>query len=223
MKNPSIKIGDVVRVKAGVTDPDDPSIDWGGWHGRVIEIRPPHEGHRIIKIELDSLTLRSLSPEYIISSEEKGLGWPELFVYLDDVEPAEPRDTPEDVKRVQEELSFQYRWAYLGEEGMRIQAVVGDAEGEWEEAEAWSEYLKAHLTFPLDVEVAEWQERGPLRPGDRLRVFAIEDVDESYGIIVKCRSGRKVLYVPLADLKVIDQSSQAHRLVADYSTWFANR
>ena len=223
MKNPAIKIGDVVRVKAGVTDPDDPSIDWGGWHGRVIEIGPASERPRTLTIELDSLTLRSLPPDYIIASEEEGLDWTQLSLYFNDVEPAEPRDTPEDVEDAQEELSEQYRWAYLGEEGMRIQAVLGDAEDEWEEAKAWAEYLEAHLTFPFDARVAEWQERGPLRTGDRLRVLAIEDVDETYGVIVKCRRGRQVFHTLLADLEVIDHSSQAHRLVSDYGTWFANR
>ena len=71
--------------------------------------------------------------------------------------------------------------------------------------------------------MAEWQERGPLRTGDRVCVLAIEDVDETYGIIVKCRRGWRVFYTLLADLEVIDRSSQAYTVVSDYSTWFANR
>jgi len=105
----------------------------------------------------------------------------------------------------------------------RIQAVLGEAEGEWEETGVWAKYLEAHLTFPFEAEVAEWRDRGPLQTGDRVRVWAIEDADDFYGVTVKCRHGRRVYYAALTDLAATNKSSANYQLVQDYSVWFANR
>ena len=218
-----IKLGDVVRVKAGVTDPDNPNIDWGGWYGRVVEIDPPGSTQRFVLIELDSVTLKTLSPESIRQCEEQGLNWRQLGLYVEDVELAEARDTIADVKRVQRELESQHEWDYLGEQGQRIQAIVGGIKGEWKQMQAWAKHLESALTFPFEAEVAEWQERGPLRAGDMLRVLDIMDVDDTYGVIVLCRSGRHVYHSMLADLEVADRNSPNHQLVDDYSVWYANR
>jgi hypothetical protein len=225
MKNdsPEIKLGDVVRVKPGVTDPDDPSIDWSGWYGRVDEIDPPGSRPRFILIDLDSVTLKGLPPEHIRRCEEQGLDWRQLGLYVEDVELAEARDTVDDVKRVRQELESQHEWDYLGEQGQRIHAIVGGVRDEWKQMQAWAEHLEASLTFPFEAEVAEWQERGPLRTGDILRVLSIEDVDDMYGVLVRCRRGRQIHHAMLADLEVTDRNSPNHQLVDDYSVWFANR
>jgi hypothetical protein len=225
MKNesPEIKPGDVVRVKAGVTDPDNPSIDWSGWYGRVVEIDPPGSTQRFILIDLDSVTLKSLSPELIRECEEQGLNWRQLGLYVEDVELAEARDTIADVKRVRRELESQHEWDYLGEQGQRIQAVVGGIRGEWKQMQAWAKHLEAALTFPFEAEVSEWLESGPLRTGDILQVLDIADVDDMYGVIVICSSGSHIHHAMLADLEVTDRNSPNHQLVDDYSVWFANR
>ncbi len=51
----------------------------------------------------------------------------------------------------------------------------------------------------------------------------IEDEDESYGIIVKVREGRKTGYIPLADVEVVSQEDSNFWLVREYVVWFANR
>ena len=79
------------------------------------------------------------------------------------------------------------------------------------------------MQFPFEAEVHEFQERGPLRAGDRLTVLGIEDVDDLYGIIVSCRQGGRRYHVPLADLATVDEHSPNAQPTQDYRVWFANR
>lgn len=219
------KIGGVVRVKDGITDPDDPQIDWSGWHGRLTDLSRLDQEKPTILIGLDSITIRSLPVEYIEECEEQGLGWSELYVYSEDVDLVAPRDEPWDAKKAQNELSALHGWASLGEQGKRIQAVLGKSvlDGEWAEMLAWDDYLQRHLSFPFKAKVFDSQGRSPLRIGDRLSVLSIEDTDESYGVIVECRKGRKQYYFPLADLKAVDRKSPNYPLVDDFGVWFSNR
>jgi hypothetical protein len=71
--------------------------------------------------------------------------------------------------------------------------------------------------------VDEFQERGPLRAGDRLTVLGIEDTDDLYGVIVSCRRGRQRYDFPLADLAAVDESSPNATTIQEYRVWFANR
>ncbi len=222
---PKFKVGDVVRIKEGVTDPDDSQSDWSGWHGRVIDISGLAQDTPVIVIELDSITLRSLSAEYIEQSEEQGLDWSQLYLFPEDVEPTAPRDTAREVQRVRDKLGALHGWAALGEEGKRIQAVLGEAvlEGDWKQMGVWADYLQRHLSFPFEAEVYESDRRGPLRVGDRLVVLAVEDVDDSYGVIMKCRRGRERYHFPLADMKAVDRKSPNYQAVDDFGVWFSNR
>jgi hypothetical protein len=89
--------------------------------------------------------------------------------------------------------------------------------------DAWEDYLAKHLSFPFEAEVSEYQERGPLQAGDRVKVHRIFDVDDLYGVIVRLRHGRRQYYLPLCELKVTDQHLPNYQLVGDYAVWFANR
>ena len=60
--------GDVVRVKDGSLSPEVTAQCSGGWQGRVREILHDYDGEETVVIELDSLTLRLMSPSYIYES-----------------------------------------------------------------------------------------------------------------------------------------------------------
>ena len=63
----------------------------------------------------------------------------------------------------------------------------------------------------------------PFSVGHEMKALSIEDEDESYGIIIKVREGRKTGYVPLADVEVTSQEDLNFWLVREYVVWFANR
>ena len=70
--SPRFKVGDKVRVKPGVSDPDFPDMPLGGWSGTVTEIIE-HEGQINCVFKLDERTLASIHPIYRKRCERDGL------------------------------------------------------------------------------------------------------------------------------------------------------
>jgi hypothetical protein len=217
-----IKIGDSVVVKPGVLDPDF-GVDIGGWQGRISEIGPSRRD--TVLIHWDSITLENMPTSIIRRSEEQGLDWACIGLERHEIELTNPRDTQQDVQRAIKALSAEHAWSFLGEEGQRIREVLAgvDVDDEMGALDAWEEYLEANLIFPFEAEVDEYQEKGPLQAGDRVKVTGIGLVDDLYGIIVDLRRGRRKYAFPLCDMVVVEEDSPNHQIVHDYRTWFANR
>jgi len=219
-----LKVGDCIVVKPGVKDPDY-GLDIGSWQGRVTEIESYQPGKVTVMFQWDSLSLKSMPASMIHRSEEEGLDWTTMGLYPEEVERAEPRDTQADVDAIIEELSAEHAWDYLGKQGRRIQQVLKDIDedDDWEAFEAWQAYMEAHLKLPFDAVVSEYQERGPLQAGDRVKVTGIEGVDDPYGVLVNITVGRNAYVFPLCDLKAANQGAANFTLTDDYAVWFANR
>lgn len=223
----ALKIGDVVKVKPEVLDPDTEAFSIGGWQGRIIDIRTDEDEASIIDIEWDSITLRNMPAESIERCEEEGLDWTQMGLYPEDLVLAEARATQKQVQQVQKEIEERYSQSYLwlGEEGKRIGKILAglDPDDEIAMLERWEEYLEQHLSFPFEAVVDEWQERGPLKAGDTGSINSISMVDELYGIIVELRVGRKKYEYPLCEFVATDKQSSNYQLIQDYRVWFANR
>jgi hypothetical protein len=89
--------------------------------------------------------------------------------------------------------------------------------------DAWEENSAENLGFPFEAQISEYQERGPLQAGDRLKVTGIGLVDDLCGIIVDVRRGREKFTFPLCDLEVVDKRSPNYKPVDDYAVWLASR
>lgn len=216
-----LQIGDTVKVHQGFKDPDT-KVKMGGWHGRITQLFP-EKGTAMIAF--DSQTLRNIPANYIKHCEVDGYSWRAYGYDLTDLTKVEPRDTQEQANAVSAAIEAQNIYAYLGEEGQEIRRIIQsvDPDGKRDHLDVWSEYLQDHLRFPFAAVVDEWQSRGPLRPGDKVRIHAIEDTDEMYGIIVKLRRGLKQFHFPLCNLAAADQTSPEYHLIDLYRTWFANK
>lgn len=223
----SLKIGDSVRIKPDVLDPDTEAFTLEGWQGRILDIKPQEDGTTIIDIEWDSITLREMPISSLETCEEEGLDWTQMGLYPHDVEETTARDTEQDVKHAQNELKLvlEQSYSWLGDVGKRIQQILRgvDHGNEMAVMKRWGAYLEEHLTFPFDAEVDEWQERGPLRSGDRVIVKKISLIDDLYDVIATLRLGRRKYECPLCDLAVINKQSANAQLIQDYRVWFANR
>lgn len=215
-----MKKGDVVRVKSGVKDVDFGG-DIGGWQGRVVEVQ---QGS--IMVAWDSHTLlHDVPPEKIAESEKQGFDWTLYGLSPQELEPAEARDTPADVRQAVDELTKRHAWDWLGEEGKLVREVLQgiDPDDEFASMGGWYDYMEEHLTFPFEAEIDEFQERGPLQSGDRVRVHGLTDGDEFYGVIVRLRKGREKYHFPLCDLEALDEDSENYAIIRSYRVWFANR
>ena len=217
------KIGQTVKVKNGVLCPDDSEFNLSGWTGRIIDLVEDEEP--TIGIEFDSITLKNMPEKFIKNSEQEGLDWSRIYLDVNDVERTKSRDTEQDAKKVRNEIKKRFEWIGIGSEGELIQSVINSAESfkEWHALKAWKKYLEKNLQFPFETFVHENWGRGPLNEGDRLKVFGIELADDSYGIIVACRKGRKRYDFPLVDLKITEKKSINSDIIEAYHTWFANR
>ena len=221
-----VRNGDSVRVREGVLCPDYESLSLTGWQGRVFESETGDDGKLLVGIHWDSLTLKQIPVQYIARSEEEGLGWTEMYLHFDDIEPAEQRDTDQDAKQVAEEMLRKLYWLGEGKQGERIFVVIAnvDTDNEMECFEAWAAHLKKTLKFPFDAEVSESQDKWALDYGDRLTVTGFNRfIDNSYGILVEVDKGEERYTFPLCDLTVVQKKSPNHTPVQDYCVWFANR
>ncbi len=210
-------IGDSVKVKEGIMCPDDDSVCISGWQGRIFDVE---EGDDIIGIRWDSITLKQLPLEYIRQSEEDGLDWAEMYLSLNEVEPASSRDLETTADDIREQMESKFFWLGRGKEGERILKVIADAD---DRVEAWDSHLSQVLKFPFEAEVSEPQDRGPLGCGDKVTVHKITEANEHYGILVDVTCGKQRFIFPLCGLTVRDKKSPNYTSVKDYCVWFANR
>ena len=221
MTQMKLKVGDVVVVKSGVTDPDmDYKIE--GWQGRISEIDPENN---LICIVWDRLTLSQMSGKIIDRCEEEGMDWTSIYLRPEDVEPAGSHDNPKQVEEIAAALERKHRWSHLGEKGYRIQGILADVGTASDRAffEAWEKHFRKALKFPFDATVSEMQERGPFREGDTVTVLRLEGSDDLCGVLVSLQSKRGKHIFPLCDLEVKNTASPNCQPVSDYSVWFSNR
>jgi hypothetical protein len=218
------KVGESAAVKQGVKDPDY-GDKMGGWQGRVvrIEIHPP--GPPIVTIQWDSHTLRKMPRTSIERAEKEGLDWSEMNLYPTELEKATTRDSLEDVVATYREIASHVHWLHLEEEGERIQSVLDGIDPQDEDAclEAWFNHLEKTLTFPFEAELTEHDSYGPILVGDTIRVIALNEVFEDYGILVDVKKERTTYQLPLADLTVKDTQALQYQVIKDFAIWFANR
>ena len=216
----TFKIGDIVKVKQGVLDPDF-GDDIGGWQGQVSEINSD-----LVCIDLDSITLSKCPDKYIQQCEEDGLDWEQIYLSNEDIEPAIPRITPANLTDIKKAIHLKHQWDHLGESiSKRIHEVLKNTKitDEKELMDAWEQYLKNNLSFPFAAEISEYQNQGPLQQGDKIRIHGIIGNDEHYGVFVKLRLGKRVFDFPLCNIAVGDKNTNNYLIVDDYSVWFANR
>ncbi|MBL8191330.1 MAG: hypothetical protein JNK38_25160 [Acidobacteria bacterium] len=217
------QVGDSVMVKSGTKDPDTGG-DLSDWQGRITEV-DDSDGETIVTIEWDSITLKNTPLSIIKDCEREGLDWRVIGLSANDVQPVVSRDTKRDVEKLTAEIERQVSWAYLDDESERIQQVLSeiDADDEIALMEAWEEHLEENLKFPFEAKVAESQDRGRLRTGDRVEVKSISLADEMYGVIVHVQRGKEPFDVPLCDLEATDKTSENCHVLRAYVVWFANR
>ena len=221
-----MKIGDSVKVKNGVLEPDNEKFEIGGWQGRIVNIDTvsTDEG-TLVGIEWDSATLKLLPADYIIESEVEGLGWESMVLFESDIEKTESRDKVGDVKKMQEELSEKYYWSSFGEDGLRIAAVLEGINREDEKKcySAWQKQLNKALSFPIKAVVSESEENDKIKEGTDVVINSLSNVDECYGIQAAISLKGVKQEFPLCDLEVTDKKSANYQFIKDYTIWFANR
>jgi len=216
-----LKVGDSIRVKSGVDDPDS-RIDIGGWQGRIYEIDSVEE---LISIKWDSITLGQMDPSWIASSEFEGLDWTAMTLANREIESSQPRDTIKDVEKQIEKLNTIHRWDHLGAHGKRIGEILTGVidDNSIKAFEAWNKHFVKALKFPFDAKVIESERQWIIKEGEEVTVLKITEVVEDYGTVVQVTKKGNLYEYPLCNLESKDKTLPLYQTLDDYRVWYANK
>ena len=222
-----IKIGNNVKVKEGVNDPDDEDYSIAGWQGWVVEVYDENlsaENAENLQFMLawDSVTLKNIPRTRLIELEREGYDWTMMCLDINDVDIATPRDKMEDAEAVSEALSDDIYWEGMGEEGEQIVQILGNAQTSKEAYKAWEVFLRKELTFPFAAEYYSYDE--PIIPNEsNINALKLESIDVDFGISVVVSFKNATYQVALSDLDIKNEKSPNFKALDLYSTWFTNK
>lgn len=201
-----MKIGDSIKIKIGNIDPDT-GMKLDGFVGRLKE----YLASNLVNIEWDSVSLQNLSDAYIRSAIKGGCDYLSYNIEPKDLEICKARDTPADVIKMVKEL---------GEKWDRLE-IFGDLVEVMEEIEeeGWDNYLTEEIDFPFKA--TYFGEFRGIKDTDIIKVHGMNSEDDHYGIIMTCKLGRRNFHLPLCELDVDGDESQATLNAVDlYKEYF---
>ncbi|MBF0337997.1 MAG: hypothetical protein HQL05_09195 [Nitrospirae bacterium] len=161
-----VNVGDSVKVRKGVVDPDFADSPIEGWCGRVIAFADEtagevDENNPLVDVQWDSFTLRAMTDDYIDRCEEEGLDCLSMYLRISDIEKVKPRDTMDNVREAQEEIH-----RYLddsiainesNEHDKRIRQILGnkDISVSEETLTCYLDYLEKNIAPPFQLTGAD--------------------------------------------------------------------
>ncbi len=226
----SLQPGQTVRVKDGVAAPDQLEIDIGGWYARVRGVVFREEGtdRPLVMIEWDALTLRALPEPYLDHAAAHSLMPHCMTLYTDEVEPAEPRDTPLDAWIARGEMDLPGTWLHAGETGRRIMETVADArfalDPEAAAYEVWENALRERMRFPFQASIADdTPEDWLMHTGDTLKLTGVDSWVEEHGVLANVvpedREDDGYTF-PISYLEHLNADEATEIALVDYRSWF---
>ena len=216
-------VGNRVRVRKGVTDPDYPDIPLGGWTGTVLETYEQDENGRSVLVEWDESALRQMHPVYRYRCERDGLDIDSITLGEGDLELNVGEAVP-----LEQPATLQPRPLDLGDQNDRIRAVFKLTSDEPLPAPTldwlarYHSYFLEHVRFPLD---AEYAKMNAYTPGaeEEVRFLALlpmEQVRVENGLLAEIeRPNGERSTVELFDLET-PRNPYVRQLIGDYSYWF---
>ena len=214
-------VGDRVRVRRGVTDPDYPDLPIGGWAGAVAQCENGPPPTYLLRWSRE--TLLAVHPVHRKRAARDGFEIGEMWLGADDLEPDDGGGIA-----VEQPTGIAARPLSVADRDDRIRAVLGltgddplpDVDGVT--LRAFHEHLSRHLQFPIE---ASWnQPHGPVRRVTILGLSAPDDdlwADGGPGLTCRVKFDGDVIEVSLADCETRGGRPD-RQLLADYGHWFGN-
>lgn len=223
--NARFKVGDKVRVKRGVTDPDFPDMPLGGWSGIVTEIIE-HRGQVNCVFKLDERTLASLHSIFLRRSEIDGLDHEFMGLGQEEIELDDGVPVP-----IEQPTAIVPRPLAVDDQDDRVRMAFGLTHDDLlpevnrSNQRIYGRYLLAHLTLPFRAQYRPGRRRSTGKPV-RLTVTGLDDLDgyeveERYGLIGVGKEPGGPVEFPLIEVEGIEGETN-RRLIEDYAYWLAN-
>lgn len=167
------QIGDMVRVRKGIQDPDFPDIPMGGWVGTIKEVESGRRETTYL-IKWNHETLTNIHPVYRKRCERDGLDCEETYLSEDDLESygGEALSIEQPTKINTPELSPK-------NQDDRVKAILGATgddpvpDVDTENLVSYWQHLNKHLTIPFEAK--HCPEDGP---DHAVTVTGLPDPDE---------------------------------------------
>ena len=212
---PRFKVGDKVRVKYGVIDPDYPDIPLGGWTGDITEVEQA-PGRDTYEIRWDKRTLEGMHPVYRKRCERDSLELENMRLGDEDLE-------PDDGKRIPIEQPTKIVAKPLSEEDQddRVRMAFGLTHDDplpqvgRKTLLTYHRYLAKNLGFPFRASSKVY---GFAMTVHRLLGPREYDLEEEAGLLCEIRCSQGTFEIPLSELDDVENC----KLVEDYGYWFWN-
>jgi Calcium binding len=222
---PHFKVGDKVRVKPGVTDPDFPDMPLGGWAGTVTEVIE-HQGQVNCVFRLDERTLASLHPIFKQRCEIDGLEYELMGVGQEDVELDDGVPAP-----IEQPTAIVPRPLAMDDQDDRVRVVFALTHDDFlpevnkKNQHTYGRYLLTHLSLPFRAQYRPVNRPSSSKPV-RLTVTGLCDVDEycveeTYGLIGEGKDPGGPVEFPLIEIEGIEGETN-RTLIEDYAYWLVN-
>lgn len=217
-------VGDAVRVRTGVTDPDFSDIPLGGWAGKITEVEDGDPPLYLIRWSQD--TLKNMHPVYRKRCERDGLDHEEMRLGEDELEADNggPVVLEQPTKIVTPPLSMK-------DQDDRIRAVFGLTrddllpEVDDDSLRTYYKHLAATLKFPVEATWAKEVGLGEVTEKVSIHTLGGFDddpwIDDTYGILCKARMKGGEGELPLAEMEKV-KGKPNKQLLEDYAYWFWN-
>jgi hypothetical protein len=221
-ENPRFPLGSSVKIIADRLLEDDPfGINLKGLQGRLTEAFHFQES-TLYTIQLDSVSLRSLPEAFVRKCCEDEYGSFTFFeVEEETLEPATPRDTPEEATATHRHLFHYHFWGDVetNDAAARIYRIMMKSPT-LTDTDNWLDYFAKEVQFPFDAQV-EGLTFQNIEPGTRVEVLGIEgnDPEDEFGLIASIRKGRAILSYPLCELMPLFHDDPKGQALNDYRLW----
>ncbi|MBI4864135.1 MAG: hypothetical protein HY815_28345 [Candidatus Riflebacteria bacterium] len=219
---PSFRLGDYVRVRSGVRDPNFDECIIGGWTGRVWATFEDRTGDKLCAVRWDSTTLQKILPAARKRCTRAILDYTGMDLPEDDLVRRSAPRARSDPKLSNQNLNDRIRRVFGLTAADRVPDVSPDT------LLTYYLYLEKRVECPFEaVHRHRWEPLGTV--SSRVTVTGILAPDESpescleRGVICITSEGGGLTThdVPLSLIEV-EKSLPQHRLGYDYAIWFAN-
>jgi hypothetical protein len=218
---PRFRVGDKVRVRKGIADPDFPDIPLGGWVGTIKEVES-EERRALYCIAWSQETLASIHPVFRKRCERDGLDYEQTYLAEDDLEPYGG-----EALSIEQPASIDTPTLSPNNQDDRIRVILGltgdDPLPDVDEKTLvrYRNSLCKQLSFPFEAN--HCPEDGPSNP---VTVTGLPDsdeydCDEFYRLFCEARLGRRRIIIPLGEIE-LRKSAPNYRLIDAYLYWFWN-
>lgn len=246
-----MELGNFVKVKKGIKDPDYQEFDMSDWTGVISKkIAIQDNGLQLVEVQWDMKTLEKLPIKFIKDSIEDGCEFDAMNLGKEDIHIIENRekDNPKERRKLVIDLESKYDYIGFDDDDKRIAEILNS-----NNVAVNKENLKTYRTYLIEnlkgrilltgIEDFSWEERfvfgyGSEREYAQLRktnpsykdtfklvkILSVDKYDYDRDLFAKVQrqEDRKTFEIPLSQLECIDEKSDNYALLDEFSVWVVN-